>query len=171
MRVILPVFLLFTTYYFLLSSSVASAQYDPIDSPFTSCDFCGRCRDAQGNESKPPDWERCRRCIYNSIAADALPLSGKMWTPIGCISGDVGQAGGFIQKILRFVISISGGLAFLGFLWGGFQLLTASGDPLRLASGKNTIIASGGALLLILFAVFLLQFIGFTILAIPGFGG
>ncbi len=91
-----------------------------------------------------------------------------MWTPIGCIGTEAGQAGGLVSVILLFVISIAGGLAFLGFLAGGFMILTAQGDPLRITSGKNTVIGSIGALILILFSVFLLQFIGVTIIGLPG---
>lgn len=173
----------------LLTSATASfAQYSELTGlpPSTTCDLCGRCVDATDNAKEPPDWKQCRMCLYqhpskaqNDPAAtnprDAefvnyRPVQNKTWTPIGCIGFDIGQPGGFVQTVLRFIVGIAGGLAFLGFLWGGFQLMTSSGDPARVSSGKGLILSSVGALLLIIFSIFLLQFIGVEILNLPGFG-
>lgn len=145
-------------------ASAIYAQYNLADLPADStCDLCGACTDAEGNTVKPDDWQKCRDCLYQGDT----PVEGKSWTPLGCISS---ESGAFVSTILRFTISIASGLAFLTLLWGGFQLLTAAGDPGRIESGKHTIMGAIGALLLLLFSVFLLQMIGISILGIPGLG-
>ena len=164
------------------------AQYDQLTGlpPSTTCDLCGRCVDATDKAKEPPDWKQCRSCLYQHPTKPAndpsatnpldpefvnyRPVQNKTWTPIGCIGFDICQPGGFVQTVLRFIVGIAGGLAFLGFVWGGFQLTTSSGDPARVASGKGMVLSSIGALLLIIFSVFLLQFIGVEILNLPGFG-
>ena len=122
----------------------------PID---PTCDQCGYCKGAQ----KPKDWDQCKACIGKD---------GKTWTAIGCVPT---SAGGFVQSILRFVLPLAGALSFLGILFGGFIFVTSAGDPIKLAQGKSTLIGSIGALLLIIFAIFLLRFVGFNVLGLPGF--
>ena len=151
----------------LVISPVRAQSTPPPASPVV--DLCGGYYDSSGAVTqKPGDWDRCRVCIYNNTQRNASPVSGKSWTPLGCVDTN---AGGFVQVILRFVISLAGGLGFIAFLWGGFQLITASGDPGKIAGGKNTIYGAMGAIILLVFAVFLLQFIGISILGLPGFGG
>ncbi len=149
------------------ANSPIYAQYELTGIPSQpTCDLCGKCRDAGGVERAPPDWNSCHSCLYNSANQ---PQQNKTWTPIGCIGFDIGQPGGFVQTVLRFITGIAGGLSFLGFLWGGFQLTISRGDPGRVNAGRSMILASLGAFLLILFSVFLLHFIGVEILALPGF--
>lgn len=121
----------------------------------TTCDPCGDC----GGGQKPADWDKCNACISQEEHA---------WTVIGCLPT---SAAGFIQKILQFAVSLAGGISFLLLLFAGFKILTSKGDVAQLASGKNLLVSSIVALFLILFAVFILRFIGFEILKIPGFGG
>jgi hypothetical protein len=91
----------------------------------------------------------------------------EVWTAFGCISTD---PSGFIGSLLSVGIGIAGGIAFLLILVGGFQILTSAGDPEKLNAGREMVMSSIAGLLLIIFSVFLLRFIGFNILAIPGFG-
>ncbi|MBI3380195.1 hypothetical protein HY029_05570, partial [Candidatus Gottesmanbacteria bacterium] len=49
-------------------------------------------------------------------------------------------------------------------------VLTSSGNPERIQSGKDTITSALFGMLLILFSVFLLKVVGLDILRIPGFG-
>ncbi len=184
MRTYLPTFLLCCIVFLFFVSSTTLAQYNLDEYPDNpTCDLCGGCRDAEylrtgpsgsGKLLTPADWKSCRYCIYGETSATLgtkRPQPKKSWAIIGCIDVDQSNPGGFVRVILRFVTGIIGGLAFLGILAGGFQLLTAAGDPIRIASGKNTVMGAGGALLLVVFSVFLLQFIGLNLLGIPGFGG
>ncbi len=92
--------------------------------------------------------------------------AGKSWTAIGCIET---TPQGFITQFLTFAIGIAGGIAFLLILFGGFQMMTSAGNPERLTAGKELVGAAISGLLLIIFSLFLLRLIGFSILGIPGF--
>lgn len=95
------------------------------------------------------------------------PNSPSIKTAIGCIHTNPAE---FAKDLLRFVIGISGGLAFLMMLLGAFQMLTSAGNPETLNAGKQRLTSAIIGLLMVIFAVLLLQIIGVGILAIPGFG-
>lgn len=101
--------------------------------------------------------KKCKECFS----------AGKSWTAIGCIAT---TPEGFISQFLTFAIGIAGGIAFLLILFGGFQMMTSAGNPERLTAGKELVGAAVSGLLLIIFSLFLLRLIGFSILGIPGFG-
>jgi len=88
-------------------------------------------------------------------------------TSIGCIPTDPQRL--VVNYILANAIKIAGGVAFLLFLWGGFTLLTSSGNPEKLNNGKEIIVSALSGLLFIIFSVYLLRVIGYDILQIPGF--
>ncbi|MBI2611630.1 hypothetical protein HYW54_02670 [Candidatus Gottesmanbacteria bacterium] len=125
-----------------------------------TCDLCGYC---QGQE-KPPDHKRCVSCLYDK---NGSLKSNTYWTVAGCISTKPDQ---FVRSILNIVFAISGGLAFLAFIGGSAMILTSSGDPEKLNNGKSIVISSIFGLLLIIFSVFLLRFVGVDVLRVPGFG-
>ena len=89
------------------------------------------------------------------------------WTALGCINTSSPQE--FIVWLLKSVIGIAGGIAFLLMLWGGFQIITSTGNPEKLNKGKEILTSAIIGLVVIIFAVFLLQLIGVQILQIPGF--
>lgn len=156
----LPVFLVIIIFLTILSSPVLAQPARPV-SP--TCDLCGYC---VGGDY-PSNWQKCVDCVYENYD-NAIVKEGYNWTVFGCLPT---QAGGFVQNIVSFVIAIAGGITLLMLIFGGFLILTSSGDSERLATGKNIILSSILGLLLIIFSVFLLNFIGYQILKIPGFGG
>lgn len=92
-------------------------------------------------------------------------------TAIGCITADgIGGDKGIISQIFKVGTGIAGGIAFLLILFGGFQILTSTGNPEKLNEGKELVASAVTGLLMILFSVFLLKFIGVDLLCIPGFG-
>jgi len=74
----------------------------------------------------------------------------------------------FIIWVLSRAIALGGGIAFILIVFGAFQILTSSGDPDKVKSGRDLITAALSGLLFILFSVFLLQLIGVEIFQIPG---
>lgn len=98
---------------------------------------------------------RCQTCFDTNGA----------WTAIGCISADPKQ---FIAKLLQFAIGIGGGLAFFLILFGAFQIMTSTGNPESMNSGKEMITGAIAGLLFIIFSLFILRTIGASILGIPG---
>jgi len=108
----------------------------------------------------------CQRCLGWYETSYTL-LAENSWTALGCIPNDPRD---FVAWLLARAIGIGGGIAFLLMIWGGFQVITAAGDPDRLNAGKEIISSAIAGLLLIIFSLFLLQLIGVKILEIPGFG-
>lgn len=88
-------------------------------------------------------------------------------TAIGCIPTNPTE---LIGVLLRIGTGIGGGIAFLLILFGGFQVITSTGNPEKLNAGKELVGSAITGLLLILFSVFILRIIGVNILGIPGFG-
>ncbi len=110
------------------------------------------------------EYKRCDDCIKGNDPTTA----GKpgAYTALGCISTD---PQGFVSWLLGAVIGIAGGIVFLLILYGGFQILTSTGDPEKLTNGKEVIVSAIAGLLMIIFSVLLLKIIGVDILKIPGF--
>lgn len=121
--------------------------------PAQTCDICGKCVGQQ----PPPEWDRCMQCVQKG---------DYKWTALGCLPT---SPGGFTQAALRVLIFLVGGIAFLALLYGGFVLLSSRGNPDRLEQGKGVLLKAITGLLLTLFAVFILKFIGVEILTLPGF--
>lgn len=88
-------------------------------------------------------------------------------TAIGCIHTNPVE---FTKDLMKFVIGISGGLAFLMMLLGAFQILSSADNPDTLRAGRERLINAVIGLLIVIFAILLLQIIGVGILDIPGFG-
>lgn len=87
-------------------------------------------------------------------------------TAIGCIPVNPSD---FIGFTLRLAIGLGGLIAFLFIIYGGFTIATSSGQPDKLKNGQELIVGAISGLLLIIFAVVLLEFVGYDILRIPGF--
>lgn len=92
-------------------------------------------------------------------------------TAIGCITADgIGGGNGIVSQLFKVGTGIAGGIAFLLILFGGFQIMTSTGNPEKLNEGKELVASAVTGLLMIIFSVFLLKFIGVDLLCIPGFG-
>lgn len=76
---------------------------------------------------------------------------------------------GLVTFVLNLALGTAGGIALLLVIYGGFKVLTSSGDPKAVMEGRDTITSAIAGLLLILFSVALLRIIGFNILGIPFF--
>lgn len=87
-------------------------------------------------------------------------------TAIGCIP--IGDTNSFIGFILGWGIGIGGGIAFLLILLGGFQVMTSNGVPEKVQAGKELITSAITGLVMLIFSVFILRFIGVDILQLPG---
>lgn len=123
-----------------------------------ACDLCGYCEGG----TEPSDYQACRTCIYDGTTRK----EGVSWTVLGCVKTDPGS---FTQQMLQLTTGVIGGIMFLVFLYGGFKLLTSAGDPQQIATGKRLVTSSIVALLLIIFSLVILRFVGVEILKLPGF--
>jgi hypothetical protein len=94
--------------------------------------------------------------------------SEEVYTAIGCVP--VGDEQPFTEFILGWGVGIAGGIALILIVVAGIMFTTSGGDPKRMQAAKELLTAAIGGLLLLLFGVFILEFIGVDILNIPDFG-
>ena len=117
---------------------------------------------------------QARICGVDGVPATKNPVPGVtlyLDTAIGCIpiTGDNNAVtNAFAGWFLGWAIGVSGGLALLLIVFSGFQIMTASGDPQKLQSGRELLTSAISGLILIIFSIFLLRLIGVQILNIPG---
>jgi len=107
----------------------------------------------------------------NSLTFPKLVLaascsSGEINTGLGCIPVEPIN---LAIWVLQRGILIGGGIAFLLSLFGGISIILAGGDPEKINQGKQIISSAVTGILFIIFSIFLLRFIGYDILKLPGF--
>jgi hypothetical protein len=92
-------------------------------------------------------------------------------TAIGCVPvlGSNGQTD-FLSFVLKWAVGIGGGIAFLLILYGGFMVMSSGGNPERLKAGQELLTSAISGLILLIFSVFILKFIGVDILKLCNFG-
>ena len=90
-------------------------------------------------------------------------------TAIGCIPVLGGQEE-FLGFLLKWAIGVGSGIAFLLILYAGFMIMTAAGNPERLKAGQELITSAISGLVLLIFSIFVLRFIGIDILGLDQFG-
>jgi hypothetical protein len=103
----------------------------------------------------------------NNPACKACLEENNSWTALGCLH--TGDPQSFVGQILRIVLPIAGGIAFLLMIFGGLQIIFSGGNPDKVKAGKEMITAALAGLLLIIFSVFILRVIGYDILRLKGF--
>ena len=90
-----------------------------------------------------------------------------LWSAVGCIRT---SQEGIVTHFIRTGLGIAGGIALLMILAASFMLTTSQGEPKRAGEARELLTSAVIGLLFIIFSVTILQFIGVTILKIPGFG-
>ena len=55
-------------------------------------------------------------------------------------------------------------------LYAGFMIMTASGNPERIKAGQELMTSAVAGLILLIFSIFILRFIGVDILGLDAFG-
>ena len=113
---------------------------------------------AQIDQSKTEEYARCMDCFIDKNG---------VWTAVGCIPQDPKEA---IKSIVQIGIGIAGGIVLIMILVGAFMFSTSQGDPNKTKEAKEVITSAIIGLIFIIFSVTMLQFIGVSILQIPGFG-
>src|SRR3989344_2672070 len=139
-----------------------------------SCQFIG------GDITNPSDWG-CRSASSpspggggttpgTSTAPPPCPAAGGgggVSTALGCIPTD--DPAPLVKWFLYWGILAGGGIAFILSLWGGITIILAAGNPEKINDGKQIIGSAPSRLLVIVFSIFLLRFIGVDVLQIPEF--
>ncbi|MCX6705130.1 MAG: pilin [Candidatus Woesebacteria bacterium] len=93
---------------------------------------------------------------------------GTLRTAIGCIP--VFDQTSFLSTLLTWAVGIGGGIAFLLILYAGFMVMTSAGNPERLKAGQELLTSAISGLILLVFSVFILRFVGIDILGLDKFG-
>ena len=110
-----------------------------------------------------------------SVVGTCTPAGGTtgsgIETAIGCIPmlGANGTTD-FLSFILKWAVGIGGGIAFLLIVYAGFMIMTAAGNPERLKAGQELLTSAISGLILLVFSIFILKFIGVDILGLGVFG-
>lgn len=183
--------LLFILFLFLLIGNPVKAQ------DLATCDLCGHCVPQIGPTTFPSSWGACANCLYEVIVPNPSVIPGnfddtrkiqpgkltpptpypkRQYTVFGCIKSDSsatdfvqeGPARSLSEKILSTVFALSGGIAFLYFLFGAFLLMTSQSEPGKLAQGKRVIYGAIVGLIFSLSAVFIIKVLAAGILKLPG---
>jgi len=141
----------------------------------TCIDLCMTEEENEEAEAVGPDVFRLCSQVKDPVAfSKCLQCSGGeegtqgVWTAIGCISREPEE---IVGKFIRVGLSMGGGVALLMILSAGFTLTISQGNPQKAGQAKEMMTAAVTGLLFIIFSITILQFIGFSILKIPGFGG
>src|SRR3989338_72846 len=104
-----------------------------------------------------------------SWAAPLLPcIGGATPTELGDFCNDPSL---LIKNIIIIIVGVVGVISFGLFVLGAFKYVASSGNPEGIEDAKGTITSALTGLLLVLLSVFLVRFIGFDILQIPGLTG
>ncbi|MCX6714244.1 MAG: pilin [Candidatus Uhrbacteria bacterium] len=88
--------------------------------------------------------------FFLSICLLLLPqlASAELINPLG--SGITIES--FIGRLIKFLLGLSGSVALLMFVWGGFQYLWSGGDPKKVEKGKETLKNAVLGIVIIFFA-------------------
>ena len=89
-------------------------------------------------------------------------------TAIGCIP--VADTNQFMGWILGWAVGVGGGIAFLLIVYASFMIMTSQGDPTRLKAGQELLTSAISGLIMLIFSVFILKFIGIDILGLDQWG-
>jgi hypothetical protein len=89
-------------------------------------------------------------------------------TAIGCIAV-LGSTDDFLGDILKWAVEIGGGISFVLMLYADFVIMTSQGGPERLQAGKELLTSAVTGLILLIFSIFILKFIGIDILGLDRF--
>lgn len=118
--------------------------------------FCGH---ITTNEEQ----QKCKDCLTGGTNE----IGKGVWTGVGCVN--ISDESSFIQNLLGLGVSLGGGLSLLCLMYASFTFQRSAGNPEAIKKSRELITSCIMGLLLIIFSVFILRLIGYTILRIPGF--
>lgn len=142
------------------------------------CDLITECPTGSVPEGASQTFTLCDGVPTGANRDDCTKCVGEgtgVWTAIGCIKfgSDPNNLDptDFLGNMITLGVGAAGGIAFLLILFGGLQIMTSAGNPEQLNAGRELISAAVIGLILVIFSIFILKFIGFNMLGIRGFDG
>ncbi len=142
------------------STSITTSTEDGGSTPYYLCDQL-----PEGSQAK----DNCLKCASGGEGGDEGEEGrAGVWTAVGCINRSPKD---IIGTFIRLGLTMGGGISLLMILGSGFIISVSAGDPKRTGEAKEMLVAAVTGLIFIIFSVAILQFIGYSVLQIPGFGG
>jgi hypothetical protein len=87
----------------------------------------------------------------NSNSSSSLDLPN----PVGCSNGIC-----VTTKIINFIFVLAAPICAIMVLWGGFKMMTSSGNPEKFSSGKKTLLYAAVGFVVVLLANSVVSIIG-----------
>jgi hypothetical protein len=132
-----------------------------LDSTITNF-LVSTCKSAvQGLYDQFPGLKLVQGAINPVYSPDCGSDNSGVKTGLGCLSTNPQI---LVNSILPWAVGIGSGIAFLLGLYGALMIVISAGDPEKMQAGKEMITSAISGLLIIIFAVFILKFIGVDIL-------
>lgn len=105
------------------------------------------------------------------MAAQDVTCNGNQGidTAIGCLNV-LSNPEDFLGQLLGWGVGVGSGVAFILIVYAGFMIMTSTGNPERLKAGQELLTSAISGLILLIFSVFALRFIGIDILGLDRFG-
>jgi len=102
-----------------------------------------------------------------ALSANPGPGFTGIATSFGCVPYN---AKSFTNKFFLWGIGIGGGIAILILVYAAFIYVTSGGDPKRIQSARELVIAVIGGIVLVIFTVLVLNYLGVNLLNLQGIG-
>ena len=122
-------------------------------------------------ENSPISFDLCAQTGDKQGACEACKAQGSVdsptvWTAIGCINT---SSDGIVGALVRLALGVSGGVVLFKILGASLKLTISKGEPKEVEEAREEITNAVIGLLFIVFSMVILEFIGISILQIPGF--
>lgn len=125
-------------YYFPTGNYLAIIYAPPTSKPLSAC-----------GSSSGSSYASCVSCLSKN--------SNNVYTDFGCVTA---TPAGFIKFIYAFLLTIAVMIDLVIFIVSGYLIMTSNGDPDKINRGKSLFKNAIIGLILIIFAIVLLQLIG-----------
>lgn len=126
----------------------------------SSTDPFSLCNQVIGDAEK----QACELCVSGQAGTGGAE---GIWTAFGCISTDGSST---MRSLIAIAMGMAGGFGLLLIIGVGGMFAMSKNDPKKVGDAKEWLESIVIGLIFIVFSVIILQFIGVTILRIPGFG-
>jgi hypothetical protein len=162
--VLLIFFLLFAGFFLLFPNSTQAATCAELDG---RCGIFVSCRYGAHLPADDCDILIYKCCPNGPWDVYGHPQAG-IKTALGVIEIDSPNA--FIGQIIPWAVGLAGLIALLSIVYGGFLIMSAAGDPKKVAAGREIIVTTITGIAIIALSIVLLNFIGVTILNLGPLG-
>jgi hypothetical protein len=155
----------------LWSRHDSSNSQDPVVQMTMCCQSEFECRVATGLEDKSES-DIFRLCSQvsstdRSACETCLVRDKGIWTSLGCIEF---EGSSMIRSLIVTALGLAGGIGLLMIIAAGAMFTMSRNDPKKVGDAKELLTSVVIGLVFIAFSVTVLQFIGVTVLRIPGLG-